>query len=80
MTNRNYQRIGAEWVATPAVSLYPHSDKGKQVKYAGRVIVRALEFCPTAAESNCLFDMSGRYKCDRHQAFTAHRQVWIIIL
>ena len=73
--SRKFQRVTPDWVGQPTVSLYPHSDRGRQVKHAGRIITRALEFSCTAAESNSLFDMSGRYKSDRHQAFVMHRQV-----
>ena len=74
----SFQRISPDWVDKPVTTLYPHSDRGRQVKHAGRIIARALEFSCTAAESNCLFDMSGRFKCERHQAFAIHRQVAFI--
>ena len=73
--SQNFQRIYPAWVEKPITSLYPSGDRGKQVKNATRVICRALEFVCTAAESNALYDISGRYKCDRSQGFTIHKQV-----
>ena len=73
----NLHRINPVWSEgrEPVNALYTASDKGRQVRNASRIIYKALELNLSAAESNALFDFSGRYRAERHQGFIAHRQV-----
>ena len=76
--SQNYKKINPLWKPgrdKPINVLYCASDRGRQVKNASRIIQKALELNLTAAESNALFDASGRFKTERHQAFVGHRQV-----
>ena len=75
----NYKKIHPLWKEgrdKANNALYSATDRGRQVKNASRIIQKALELNLTAAESNALFDASGRLKTERHQAFVGHRQVW----
>ena len=76
--SQHFEKISAPWKEgrdQPNNVLYPTNEKGKLVKNASRLIQRALELNMTGPETNALYDMSGRYKIDRTQAFVSHRQV-----
>ena len=80
MSERILEKIHPPWKEgrdQPTNILYPLNEKGKQVKNASRLIQRALELNMTGPETNCLYDISGRYKVERTQAFVSHRQVLI---
>ena len=76
--SRHFEKISPPWKEgrdQPNNVLYPINEKGKQVKNASRLIQRAMELNMTGAETNALYDLSGRYKVERTQAFVSHRQV-----
>lgn len=76
--SQNCQKINPLWKPgrdKPINVLYSASDRCRHIKNASRLVQKALELNLTAAESNALFDASGRFKTERHQAFVGHRQV-----